>query len=368
MNAETFLKNSCERLKRTRLWKEIDREKEAFLALFILAFFFLNTTFVFAEGKGEERVSQSALSPQAAFEELVEILGKTKVSPPSFNTPRGRITRRILSLPFREDQVYRVLLGYGVTVELELPEEVEDLVPPDENLVSADYRKNKAYLKGIAYAAGESTNVHINTLSGKALHLQIKIVEPEESDHAFKFTLPSKEVFTKSHVAREIKKEKEKLETEIREREDNLEKVTEELSEEKLKAKLLREAKVRERGKLKTKELEIRDLEVSRVSGRVYLKFSLRNRSKHDFPIGEIFLSRGIPDPKAPDKLLGFEPLTIDSPTLESGTVASGEEVKVLLAFEGSLLRQGERVSLKVVEEGSLGRVLEFKEVPLFSR
>jgi len=364
-----FSKTSWEALKGTPFWKEMEKRKDFFLALFLIAFFFLNTTFVFAEGREESAHPTTALSPQMAFQTLLEALGKTQSAPPSFNTTRGRIARRILTLPFRDDVVYEVLLGYGITIELELPEEVKDLVPPDEHLVSADFLRNKAYLKGIAYAVGESTNVHVNSLSGKTLHLRVKIVEPEESDHAFKFILPSKEVFTPSYVQKEIEKEKEKLEQEVAKREENLEKVTDALSEEKLKAKLLREERVKERRKkLKAKELEIREVEVSRIGDRVYLKFSLKNKSREDFPVSEIVLARGIPDPKDSDKILGLETLEIDPPTLESQTIPSGESVKVLLAFDRRLLREGDKVTLKVIEEGHLGRVLEFKEVSLFSR
>lgn len=117
---------------------------------------------------------------------------------------------------------------------------------------------------------------------------------------------------------------------------------------------------------MKAKDLEIREIEVSRIGDRVYVKFSLRNKSKHDFPVGQILLMRGIPDPKDSEKILGFDTLEIDPPALESETVPAGEGVKVLLAFDRGLIREGDKTALKVIEQGHLGRVLEFKEVPFF--
>ncbi|GEM_PF-1570719 len=281
---------------------------------------------------------------------------------------RRRILARVPSLPFWEDRVYGVSVGYGNQVEISLPEEVKNIVPPDEQLVSADYVEKKAYLRGIVDAPGESTNLHINTVTGKTLHLKITLVEPGESDQALKFIPASQAVFTGSHVQKEIAEERKKLEEEMGKREANLEEVTEKLAEDRLKVKLLREEReARRQKRVKKNDLELATVQASRVGERAYVKFVIKNVSGRDFSISSILLARGLPDPKKPGKILGYETIEADPPTLDSEVILSGGEVKALVSFNQNQIKPGDKVTLKIVEAGGSGRVAEFKELELFS-
>ncbi len=334
-------------------FRKIREKKKVIVAFGLIGIFLLNTTFVSAEGKAgtnDEITSQGGAVAGSA------------------DTSRRRIFKRIPTLPFRDDEVHDIRLGYGMHIQLELPEKVKAAVPPDERLVSLDYLETRVYLKGIAYAVGEITNATVITESGKSLHLFIRIVEPEESDQGFKFIVPSKEVFSESHVKKEVERATEKREGELEKREANLKEVTEQLAEDKLKEKLLHEETGAKKVRVKEDDLEMKDVQVTRLGGRVYVKFTLRNRSKQDFPIGTVMLGRGITDPKDSDKVLGVEDLQTDTPTFESELISAGGETKVLLAFDERQGRNTEKVVLKVVEESGLGRAIEFKNLKLFTR
>lgn len=333
-------------------FERIREKKKAILALVLIGVFLLNTTFVSAEGK--------AGSGETAKSDDVEI--------GSVDTSRRKIFKRIPTLPFRDDEVHDVRLGYGMHIQLELPEKVKAAVPPDERLVSLDYVETRVYLKGIAYAVGEITNATVITESGKSLHLFIRIVEPEGSDQGFKFIVPSKNVFSESHVKKEVHKATAKREGELEKREANLKEVTDQIAENKLKEKLLHEETGAKKVRVKEDDLEMKDVQVTRLGGRVYVKFTLRNRSKEDFPIGSLFLGRGITDPKDSDKVLGVEDFQTDTPTFESELIPAGGETKVLLAFDERQVRNTEKVVLKVIEESGLGRAVEFKNLKLFTR
>jgi len=330
-------------------FSKLRERKNAMLALGLIGVFLLNTTFVSAEGKAGTND---------------EITNKSK----AVDTSRRKIFKRIPTLPFRDDEVHDVRLGYGMHIQLELPEKVKAAVPPDERLVSLDYLETRVYLKGIAYAVGEITNATVITESGKSLHLFIRIVEPGESDQGFKFIEPSKEIFSESHVKKEVQKATEKREGELEKREANLKEVTDQLAETKLKEKLLHEESTAKKVRVKEDDLEMKDVQVTRLGGRVYVKFTLRNRSKQDFQIGTVMLGRGITDPKNSDKVLGVEDLQTDTPTFESELIPAGGETKVLLAFDERQVRDKESVELKVIEESGLGRAIEFKNLKLFAR
>ena len=323
------------------------------LALGLIGVFLLNTTFVSA---GEKAGMND------------EITKENGTGAGSADTSRRKIFKRIPTLPFRDDEVHDIRLGYGMHISLELPEKVKTAVPPDERLVSLDYLEARVYLKGIAYAVGEITNATVITESGKSLHLFIRIVEPSESDQGFKFIEPSKEIFSESHVKKEVQKATEKREGELEKREANLGEVTEKIAEEKLKEKLLYENSNAKKVRAKEDDLEMKDAQVTRLGGRVYLKFTLRNRSKQDFQVASVMLGRGITDPKDSDKVLGVEDLQTDTPTFESELIPAGGETKVLFAFDERQVRNTEKVVLKVVEESGLGRAIEFKNLKLFTR
>lgn len=333
--------------------KRIESKRKVILPLCLVGIFLLHTTFVSAEGK---------------LGTNDEISKETSSGTGSVDASRRKIFKRIPTLPFRDDEVHDVRLGYGMHIQLELPEKVKAAVPPDERLVSLDYLETRVYLKGIAYAVGEITNATVITESGKSLHLFIRIVEPEESDQGFKFIEPSKEIFSESHVKKEVQKATEKREGELEKREANLKEVTEQLAEDKLKEKLLHEETGAKKVRVKEDDLEMKDVQVTRLGGRVYVKFTLRNRSKQDFQIGTVMLGRGITDPKNSDKVLGVEDLQTDTPTFESELIPAGGETKVLLAFDERQVRDKESVELKVVEESGLGRAIEFKNLKLFTR
>jgi len=331
---------------------KILEKKKALAAIGLAWIFLLNTTFVYPEGKAE---------PESGAVE-------SAAGGVSFDASRRKIFKRIPTLPFRDDEVHDVRLGYGMHIQLELPEKVKAAVPPDERLVSLDYLDERVYLKGIAYAVGEITNATVITESGKSLHLFIRIVEPEASDQGFKFIVPSKEVFSESHVKKEVQKATEKREGELESREANLKEVTDQIAEGKLKEKLLHEETSARKIREKEDDLEMKDVQVTRLGGRVYVKFALRNRSKRDFPIGAVLMGRGITDSKDPDKVLGVEDFQTETPTFESEIIPAGGETKVLLAFDERRLRDKDSVVLKVVEESGLGRVAEFKNLKLFAR
>jgi hypothetical protein len=144
--------------------------------------------------------------------------------------------------------------------------------------------------------------------------------------------------------------------------------VTDELTEEKLKKKLLQETTLGEKRKIRGKVLELRNIKVTRMGERVYLSFSLKNLSRYDFSLGEILLSRGIADPQDSGRIMGFERVEVGPPTLESQKVPSGGAVKGVLSFDRTLIQEGDPVNLRVIEEGGLGRVLEFRDMPFHSR
>lgn len=330
-------------------FERIHERKKAMLVFGLISVFLLNTTFVSADGKAgmnEETANESG----------------------SVDTSRRKIFKRIPTLAFRDDEVHDVRLGYGMHIQLELPEKVKAAVPPDERLVSLDYLETRVYLKGIAYAVGEITNATVITESGKSLHLFIRIVEPNESDQGFKFIVPSKNVFSESHVQKEVEHATAKREGELEKREANLSEVTERLAEDKLKEKLLHEESNAKKVRVKEDDLEMKDVQVTRLGGRVYVKFVLKNRSKADFPVGTILLGRGITDPKDSDKVLGVEDLQTDEPAFESELIPAGGETKVLLAFDERQIRNTEKVVLRVVEEGDMARAVEFKNLKLFTR
>ncbi len=280
----------------------------------------------------------------------------------------GREARRVPVLPFVEDIVFPVKLAYGQTIELELPEEVRakgGLAGMDERLVSGDYVKNKVYLKGIAYAVGEATNLHVNTQSNRTLHLAIEIVTPDKSDHAFKFLTPQVNVFSDSVVAKEVQVEKEKLEKEVKKREENLEKVAEEVSEEKFREKVLNEEKVAGKERAKERDLILENLRVSTLGPRTYVAFTLKNRSKHDFKISSVLLLKRLPDPKRARKTLGFESIEVETPSFERERVPAKGETKALLTVETSSIHPNDQFLLKVIEEDGLHRVVEFKRIKL---
>jgi len=324
-------------------------KKKAMLAFGLIGIFLLNTTFVSAEGKAG-------------------VNGEITNEGGAVDTSRRKIFKRIPTLAFRDDEVHDVRLGYGMHIQLELPEKVKAAVPPDERLVSLDYLDERVYLKGIAYAVGEITNATVITESGKSLHLFIRIVEPEGSDQGFKFIVPSKNVFSESHVKKEVAKATAEREGELENREANLKEVTDQLAEDKLKEKLLSEESALKKVRVKEDDLEMKDVQVTRLGGRVYVKFALKNRSKTDFPVGTILLGRGITDPKNPDKVLGVEDLQTDEPAFESELIPAGGETKVLLAFDERQVRNADKVVLRVVEESGLGRAVEFKNLKLFTR
>ncbi len=333
-------------------FSKIRERKKAMLALGLIGVFLLNTTFVSAEGKA------------GTGETIKADGGETG----SLDTSRRKIFKRIPTLAFRDDEVHDVRLGYGMHIQLELPEKVKAAVPPDERLVSLDYLDERVYLKGIAYAVGEITNATVITESGKSLHLFIRIVEPEESDQGFKFIRPSKNVFSESHVKKEVAKATAEREGELENREANLKEVTDQLAEDKLKEKLLSEESASKKVHVKEDDLEMKDVQVTRLGGRVYVKFTLRNRSKADFLVGTVLLGRGITDPKDSDKVLGVEDLQTDEPTFESELIPAGGETKVLLAFDERQVSGAEKMVLRVIEESGLGRAVEFKNLKLFTR
>jgi len=334
---------------KTFILRKIRDRKNALLALGLIGIFLLNTTFVSAEGK-------------TGAGELSESEGV------AFDASRRKIFKRIPTLSFRDDEVHEIRLGYGMHIQLELPEKVKAAVPPDERLVSLDYLDERVYLKGIAYAVGEITNATVITESGKSLHLFIRIVEPEVSDQGFKFIVPSKKVFSDSHVQKEVQKATAEREGELEKREANLDEVSEQLAEDKLKEKLLQEESSAKKIREKEDDLEMKDVQVTRLGGRVYVKFTLRNRSKADFPVETILIGRGITDPKDEDKVLGVEDLQTDEPAFDSDLIPAGGKTKVLLAFDERQVRNTEKVVLRVVEESGLGRVSEFKNLKLFTR
>jgi len=347
-------------------YQKLREHKRVVLPLCLIGIFLLHTTFVFGE-KG------------TAGNQSADSLGMAEYSDPAVSSPengglasadvsRRKIFKRIPTLPFRDDEVHDVRLGYGMHIQLELPEKIKSAVPPDERLVSLDYLDDRVYLKGIAYAVGESTNATVITESGKSLHLYIRIVEPVESDQGFKFFVPSKNIFSESHVKKEVQKATKEKEQELEKREGNLEEVTEKLAEDKIKQKLLHEENTQKKVRVKEDALEMKDVRVTRLGARIYVKFTLHNRSKQDFAIGTILLGRGITDPKNADKVLGIEDLQTDSPTFDSEIIPKGSDSKVLLAFDARNVHDADKVVLKIVEEGAAGRAVEFKNLQLFAR
>lgn len=334
-------------------FRKIREKKKVIITFGLIWIFLLHAPLVSA---GEEAGTNEKITSQSGA-----VAG-------SVDTSRRRIFKRIPTLPFRDDEVHDVRLGYGMHIQLELPEKVKAAVPPDERLVSLDYLETRVYLKGIGYAVGEITNATVITESGKSLHLFIRIVEPEESDHGFKFIVPSKEVFSESHVKKEVERATEKREGELERRETNLKEVTDQLAEAKLKEKLLHEETGAKKVRVKEDSLEMKDVQVTRLGGRVYFKFTLANRSKEDFQVGSVMLGRDLTDRKDSDKVLSAQDLQTDTPTFESELILAGGETKVLLAFDEREVRNTKKVVLKVVEESGLGRVAEFKNLKLFTR
>lgn len=350
--------------------EKLREHKKIILPLCLIGIFLLHTTFVFGE---KDRVGASGVSPSGTSEPTDFL--ETEATPPDTKKSeavppdtRRRIFKRIPTLPFRDDEVHDVRLGYGMHIQLELPEKIKSAVPPDERLVSLDYLDDRVYLKGIAYAVGEITNATVITESGKSLHLFIRIVEPSESDQGFKFFVPSKNVFSESHVKKEVQKATKEKEQELEKREGNLEEVTEKLAEDRLKQKLLHEENTQKKVRVKEDALEMRDVQVTRLGARIYVKFTLHNRSKQDFNIGTMLLGRGITDPKNTNKVLGVEDLQTDSPTFDSEIIPKGSDSKVLLAFDARQVHDVDKVVLKIVEEGGAGRAVEFKNLKLFVR
>lgn len=347
-------------------YQKLREHKRVLLPLCLIGIFLLHTTFVF----GEKGVAGPPSSGSSGAEEYSES-GHGAVNsaePTSSEGSRRRIFKRIPTLSFRDDEVHDVRLGYGMHIQLELPEKIKSAVPPDERLVSLDYLDDRVYLKGIAYAVGESTNATVITESGKSLHLYIRIVEPIESDQGFKFYVPSKKIFSEGHVKKEVQKATKEKEEELEKREGNLEAVTEKLAEDRLKQKLLHEENTPKKVRVKEDALEMKDVRVTRLGARIYVKFTLHNRSKQDFAIGTILLGRGIADPKNMDKILGIEDLQTDSPTFDSEIIPKGSDTKILLAFDARQVHDADKVVLKVIEEGAAGRAVEFKNLKLFAR
>ncbi len=353
-------------------FKKLREHKKVILPLCLIGIFLLHTTFVFGE-KDKTGAPGALLSPGSGTNDFLD----AESSPPdekkaetvsTNNGSRRRIFKRIPTLPFRDDEVHDIRLGYGMHIQLELPEKIKTAVPPDERLVSLDYVDDRVYLKGIAYAVGEITNATVITESGKSLHLFIRIVEPTESDQGFKFFVPSKNVFSESHVKKEVQKATKEKEQELEKREGNLEQVTEKLAEDRLKQKLLHEENTQKKVRVKEDALEIKDVQVTRLGARIYVKFTLHNRSKQDFTIGTMLLGRGITDPKNADKVLGVEDLQTDSPTFDSELIPKGSDTKILLAFDARQVHDVDKVVLKVVEEGGACRAIEFKNLKLFAR
>ena len=182
------------------------------------------------------------------------------------------------------------------------------------------------------------------------------------------FFVPSKNIFSESHVKKEVQKATKEKEQELEKREGNLEEVTEKLAEDKIKQKLLHEENTQKKVRVKEDALEMKDVRVTRLGARIYVKFTLHNRSKQDFAIGTILLGRGITDPKNADKVLGIEDLQTDSPTFDSEIIPKGSDSKVLLAFDARNVHDADKVVLKIVEEGAAGRAVEFKNLQLFAR
>jgi len=323
---------------------------------------------LFAEGSQETSARRE--TPESSFQEFLDAKRQGSEKTPKdirpLESPRHRMIRRIPTLPFKEDEVYHVFLGYGVTLELFFPEEVKDIVPGNEVLFTHGFDGTRAFFKGISYAVGEVTNAVVLFKSGKSLHFAVWTVEPQESDFGFRFAALSGSVFSKDRMREELDKQREELTREIKTREGNLEAVTDGLAEEKLKEKLFREERAKEKGKAKEDGLEIKNLVLTRVGSRAYLKFELKNRSKHDFPVSAVILGKGIFDPQNPAKVLGVEPLESDPPTMDSGTIPAGSAIRVLVAFSERELQRKEPLVLKVIEEGGLGRVVEFKDLKLF--
>ena len=352
--------------------KELGEKKKVIVSLCLIGVFLLNTSFVFGE-KDKAGAAAGVLAPPVSgpndfLEAEYTPEEKGSAQSESKDVPRKHTLKRVPVLTLRDKAVLDVHLGYGMHVTLELPEKIKAVIPPDENLVSVDYLDNRAILKGIAYAVGEITNVTIITESEKTIDILIRIVEPAESDLAFKFIVPSKQIFSESHVKKEVQKATRKREEALEKREGNLDQVTEKLVEDRLKEKLLHEENTHKKVRTKEDALEIKDVQVTRLAARVYVKFTLHNRSKQDFSIGTVLLGRGITDPQNSDKVLGVEDFQTDSPTFDSELIPRNGETKVLFAFDARQVRDADKVVLKVIEESGLGRTVEFKNLKLFER
>ena len=352
--------------------KGLLRKQKVVVPLCLIGIFFLHTTFVFGSDKEGGEEAQSTPASMMSVYDPSENGGmsqtKEKRERTSQVTTPEWMFGRVPTVPFRDDVIYDIRLGYGLTIYFDFPEKIKSMVSSDERLVSADWVEDKGYVKGIAYSVGESTNVHANFESGKTMTFFIRIVEPAQSQHRFKFIVPDKRIFSESHVKNEVEKATQDKEEDLERREGNLEEVTEKLAEERIKQKLLHEEKKDKKVQAKKNDLEVKDAQVTHLGSRVYVKFTLRNRSKKDFSLGTILLGRGITDPNNSKKVLGVEDLQVDSPTLESDFIRAGGQTKALLAFDARQVTGTDKAVLRVVEDGGEGRSVEFKNLKLFTR
>ena len=291
------------------------------ISIFILAALFLMKTFLYADQSTTQTESLKQTSPF----ETVLTQGKTsEVSEPKENEEQterkifnqvSKKKERIYAVPIREDVVFKLQTAIGYVSSIELPEPALKVYIGDQDLFKVGVYDTEILIKPITEFEGAKTNLMIVTEHHR-LSFDILVGAKETCDFILNFKKQDEDVIVENFVDKKVEEKKSVLEKEYQEKNEKLDEKAEELSDQKLTARIKEENQIQLDKHQEKGEVRVNLISISKAGDKGFVKFGIRNLSKSPYQIGKI--------------ILGFE-------TFEKTKLGLGKESKGITEIESSL-------------------------------
>lgn len=219
----------------------------------------------------------TVMDPKPVSSDTLEGTQKTRQN---FNQLK-RSTRNIYKVTMRSGVSFKLQTALGYVSTIDLPENALKVFVGDQELFKVEVYEKQVLIKPATDEPDARTNLVIVTPSGR-LTFDVSVGIPETADFVLDFRLPQDdETLVKNAFYEKVREKTMELEKQYRDKEKRLSENAEFLSEQKLKKKVAEGVLTVDLKNSKSNErIQVTLHSISRMGGKIYLRFSVENKSK----------------------------------------------------------------------------------------
>lgn len=199
-------------------------------------------------------------------------------------------TPQIYKVTMRSNVVFKLQTALGYVSTIDLPESALKVFIGDQELFKVGVYEREVLVKPITEYKDARTNLTIITQSGR-LTFDVTVGPPETADFVLDFRLPEDDVLVENAFTRAVQEKSTQLVKEFEKKAAGLDEKAKALAGKKVKEEVAQGTEMIElRKNEETGDIRLNLISLSRIGGKLYLRFGVRNLSSSPYKISRVVL------------------------------------------------------------------------------